>query len=330
MILALLLSAANAMTVNFTSPPLCNFTYSLNPTKNPLVLKGDKVFLCLYVTAGPQTVYSLTYQVPVDTYSMLQMTGSYAKMGVPTDTGAAGGFYLWTATPVWSYSLGVTTTTPLPSDATQTFYTSTAVTSTAAWPAYCDTSASNAYDPTTTTKTPPLTTLSTKTQTYHSTLSSCPWLVMTDSYAGSVLSLVIKVFYGTIVSLTWDNSCYTCSSNSPECIRGYSNLMFNQLSSTITTVVTDQTSSIHGSGICGQQHTNCTSTTTAGYNKSACDIKVLVTWSGTDRNGNQLTTSGIRLSQFAGASLSSLYESVSYSFSPPSPTSSSGSTVDVR
>ena len=52
---------------------------------------------------------------------------------------------------------------------------------------------------------------------------------------------------------------------------------------------------------------------TTGIN---CDFRILLTWQGTDAKGKRLTSSTLRLTQFSGQSVGSMWDSVANSFDP--------------
>lgn len=53
---------------------------------------------------------------------------------------------------------------------------------------------------------------------------------------------------------------------------------------------------------------------TSGVVSSECDLKVYVTYRGTDNSGNELTSDNLRLSNFRKYSVYSLYNSAKNSF----------------
>lgn len=145
-------------------------------------------------------------------------------------------------------------------------------------------------------------------------------MLNSDLYTIPILSLVVNVDQGNVTSLAWDNQCMTCSSNSPQCLRGYKGMKLEGLGAAMQ-ILPDDTSGEYLTGGCGTERTLCVAATTTGTTTTTsniCDPKILVTFSGTDRNGRQLTTAGLRISQFAGLAINSLWQSVKYSFVPPS------------
>ena len=57
-------------------------------------------------------------------------------------------------------------------------------------------------------------------------------------------------------------------------------------------------------GSCGKSYVKCNDP------NNPCDLHILVTWAGTDKNGNHLTTAGRRLSKFGGSTINSMYETM--------------------
>ena len=284
--------------LQYDSPPLCNYTSSVPRESKLTTLQiGDKVFVCIFLSTGLSSIASMAFKIPVDTYAMLQMTNSHAVAGTPSSSGPENAYYVWASAARHSAPFDIT------GDAksiVHTFANSQASNPSAAWPASCDSA----------------TTLPISNTTYPtiSALSSCPFIYADEEYTATLLSLVINMESGVIVSIVWDNDCFTCASNSPECLKGYGSLVLQEQTAQLDYLIPDTTSELKLDGSCGTLHTECKAVSTSA---SSCDLKVLVTWSGTDKFGRQLSTAGIRLSQFAGMSLSSLWDSVVYSFVPP-------------
>lgn len=121
--------------------------------------------------------------------------------------------------------------------------------------------------------------------------STCPQVYVNSNMMAQILSLVVNMQGGTINSFAWDNSCAGCGPSS--CM--YSSSSFN---------LTDRTegSDFFSEGTCGQGRDSCSS------NSLACDLKVFLTWAGTDKNNQHLVSAGMRLSKLTGYALSSIYD----------------------
>jgi hypothetical protein len=284
-------------------------------------------------------MYSITFQIPLDSYSSLQLTGAYQRLGLPASPGIEHGHYMWAATP--RHRAGtievIDTSTMIKS-----FYHSRLANPLVAWTDQCGidqaiyvsdttttttttttspetTSAPDASSGSTTTLAPttePTTTTTTPAPYTKEVISSCPFMFMTDTHSLPILSLVINVDQGNVTSLVWDNQCMTCASNSPECLKGYQAMDIVVETTTVYSMAPIPDGGEYLTGGCGSLHASCVFNAGSTI-ENVCDPKVLVTFAGTDRNGRQLSTAGLRISQFAGLSISSLWDSVVYSFTPP-------------
>jgi len=105
-------------------------------------------------------------------------------------------------------------------------------------------------------------------------------------------NLVINIDSGNIISLVIDNVCNGCDSGN--CILSKATL--------------DATLTPTGAEI---SQSNACSIATADASESQSNFKVFVTWAGTDTNGNYCKTAGLRMSQFAGSSISEMWRWVS-------------------
>jgi len=124
---------------------------------------------------------------------------------------------------------------------------------------------------------------------------SCPQIYASGSHIAQLLSLVVNVRDGVIHSFAWDNSCDAC---------GPQRCMNSALSVDNTTMLPGEKRG--SSGTCGSSHVQCADP------QVSCDLQILVTWAGTDKDGRHLQSAGRRLSQFGGNTMSSLYETMDY------------------
>jgi hypothetical protein len=299
------LTRTAAFALDYTKPPQCNFGSSILPLTSPFVAINEKIFLCIFMMSGPLTMHSLTFQIPVDSYSSLQLTHAVQRLGVPTSQSNDDGFYVWASTP---RKLLTEINPPVVTSNVKSFANSKAANPLAAWPKVCGDVAPSVDN---------LPVINTTPMEYRTdVISSCPFMFMTDTYVLPILSLVVNMVQGDITSLAWDNECMTCSSNAPECLKGYQSLKLELITPSLIHLLPDASSGLYFNGGCAAQRDTCT-VSSSNPNANSCDPKVLVTFSGTDRNGRQLSTAGLRLSQFAGFSIRSLWDSVVYSFVPP-------------
>jgi len=125
-------------------------------------------------------------------------------------------------------------------------------------------------------------------------LASCPQIYASSAHVAPLLSLVVNLRNGVVSSFAWDNGCAGCGPDA--CM--YSNKFLNLSTDSYGGGTFEQ-------GTCGQGYPSC------GWQ---CDLKILVTWAGTDKNGRHAISAGTRLSKFSGYSLSSLYERMSKNY----------------
>lgn len=128
--------------------------------------------------------------------------------------------------------------------------------------------------------------------------ASCPQVYATPTHVAQPLSLVVNLRDGMISSFAWDNGCAGC---------GESSCMKSQKRLHASTGKVDGGAFSQGS--CGAGFAGCA---VAGL---ACDLKVFVTWAGTDKHGRYAHSAGMRLSKFTGHTLSSLYQKMSEKYS---------------
>lgn len=130
-----------------------------------------------------------------------------------------------------------------------------------------------------------------------SSVASCPQVYADSNNLAQMLSLVVNMQNGLVSSFAWDNNCMGCGSSSCMYSRSGFNLTSRQ-------AIGDTFSE----GTCGQSRDNCMS------NSLSCDLKIFVTWAGTDMQNQHLVSAGLRLSQFTGYTLTSLYDSMNQDY----------------
>ncbi|ETV94841.1 hypothetical protein H310_11507 [Aphanomyces invadans] len=102
-----------------------------------------------------------------------------------------------------------------------------------------------------------------------------------------ILTAVVSVKQGEVQGISWDDGCYLCDMASCD-----PNLY------SMPTIPLYSTAFGDGS-TCYKDHAECTNTT------GLCDLSVYVGWTGTDANGNYLSSAGMRISQFQKYSVNS-------------------------
>lgn len=129
-------------------------------------------------------------------------------------------------------------------------------------------------------------------------------------YTIPLYTVIINVADGQVASITWDDGCFFCASNGGDCIP-------NALDVNTSSPITDS-EEFRG---CRQPSDYCypasTVTTNASIDtnvtetlpQSPCDLKVFVVWTGTDKNGQYMTSAGKRFSRFRQYATASAYQS---------------------
>jgi len=155
---------------------------------------------------------------------------------------------------------------------------------------------------------------------------SCPQLYMTRDHVVPLASLVAIMNNGVLENLVWDNECQTCPTMSDSCIAGHLSLTLVNATSTQQYLTENPRSKVTDNSICSVTFGQCLPTNSTGIN---CDLRVLLTWYGTDANGKRLTSSSLRLTQFSGSSVGSMWDSVANSFNPSEEVNANNS-ISVR
>jgi len=120
---------------------------------------------------------------------------------------------------------------------------------------------------------------------------SCPQVFTTGSHVAQVLNLVINLKNGHLSSFAWDNGCAACSPSS--CIQSSKSLSLPSFK---------EGPAFFSVGACGEDLPKC-----PPDDENSCDMKVFVSWAGTDKDGRNLVSAGTRLSKFTGPTLKSVY-----------------------
>lgn len=130
-----------------------------------------------------------------------------------------------------------------------------------------------------------------------------------------VYTVIIELERGKVRNIGWDDGCFFCAENTAECA-------LNGIDMNRTTQVQDNTArtcrktnaecypqgltSTTGDG--GTNSTTNSSSTAGALRDSGCDLKLFVTWSGTDRNGQFLRSSGKRFSRYRAFGVATMYQ----------------------
>lgn len=132
-----------------------------------------------------------------------------------------------------------------------------------------------------------------------------------------VYTVIISMSSGVINFITFDDGCIFCATNGADCL-------LTALNSTSSTVLADSTFTAcrQASSSCytGSVTSNSSSTNSSGSTNSSsrgsvtipsssCDLRLFVVWSGTDRNGQFLSSINRRFSRFRQFGTSTLQQS---------------------
>lgn len=149
-------------------------------------------------------------------------------------------------------------------------------------------------------------------------------------------TVIIDLVNGVPSSIAWDDGCFFCAANTPTC--GFT--AFDANSSVCSTVEDEQYRScsspetqcypnyqgtVNASSAVNTTYVNLTAVaanvlpgpvapnTTAAPNSTVvdtgCDLKVFITWTGTDRNGAYMTSANKRFSRFRAFAVATAFQS---------------------
>lgn len=121
--------------------------------------------------------------------------------------------------------------------------------------------------------------------------ATCPQIYAGSGMRAEYLNLVISLQYGVITNLAWDNSCIGCGPS--YCLTSAKSL---------NTTSWEESFEKFSDGACGIALSSCSASSVT------CDLKVFVSWVGTDGDGRALRSGSLRLSRLGGSTLASLYD----------------------
>lgn len=125
---------------------------------------------------------------------------------------------------------------------------------------------------------------------------SCPQIYASGSHVAKVLNLVINLQDGHVSSFAWDNGCSACAPSS---------CMLSSKTLDVMSQPRRQAGGHFNTGACGEDVPKC-----PPGDQNECDMKVFVTWAGTDKDGRNLKSAGLRMSKFTGATLNSVFNTM--------------------
>nr|CCA20136.1 conserved unknown protein putative [Albugo laibachii Nc14] len=110
------------------------------------------------------------------------------------------------------------------------------------------------------------------------------------------LTAIISVKQGLVQGVTWDDGCFFCSRDA--CLPN----LYSSITNTSLQLPHQGFSCYTNTSICNDT-------------VSACDLTIYIGWTGTDKDGNYLSSAGLRMSQFQKFSFASYYSSIKTSLS---------------
>lgn len=125
-------------------------------------------------------------------------------------------------------------------------------------------------------------------------------------YTVPTYTVIIKLDQGKVTDIGWDDGCFFCAENTDECMH-----------TGLDTNYTAEIPSVDFRG-CRKSHTECYPDTMPVANstdanvtlaQTGCDLKVFVTWTGTDKNGQFLRSASKRFSRYRQFGIATLYQS---------------------
>ena len=125
------------------------------------------------------------------------------------------------------------------------------------------------------------------------------------------MTAIISLNQGVVDGITWDDGCFFCASNGASCAAGGLNadtMLPIDPGSGIVSCFTDY-ATCYSSGSTATATPSPSPGNTTAAPASPCDLQVFVVWSGTDSNGNYLTSQNKRFSRFRQFSTASLVQS---------------------
>lgn len=126
-------------------------------------------------------------------------------------------------------------------------------------------------------------------------------------------TVIIKMDTGVVTDIGWDDGCFFCAENTDEC-------MHNSFSVNSSTEISDDTyrGCRKATDECYPETftnaaTNSTNSSSSSTNvtltTSDCDLKIFVTWTGTDKNGQYLRSASKRFSRYRAFGIATAYQS---------------------
>lgn len=113
-----------------------------------------------------------------------------------------------------------------------------------------------------------------------------------SGFAVPVYTAILHVNRGELEGITWDDGCFFCDGGGAECVE----TSYNEDRSQITT------GDLAGKN-CKVADAECAA------NPADCALKLYIVWTGTDSNGEFLTSAGVRFSRFKQYDTGKLYNS---------------------
>ena len=118
----------------------------------------------------------------------------------------------------------------------------------------------------------------------------------------SVLNLIIQLDGGAISGYIWDTGCLGCESSSTSVCLNSASFSWKDGANTFT-----------------KSDSYCAVNACSDSNLSLCDLKLFVSWVGTDSNNKYMESAAYRISNFKQQNIEQIYQSMANMTSPTKP-----------
>lgn len=158
-------------------------------------------------------------------------------------------------------------------------------------------------------------------------LKKSPARPLIDADTIPMYTAIIQLVQGKVSSITWDDGCFFCASNGPDCIHSTFNTNSSSaladdsqvacrstydtcypFGSTSTAAAVSPGASPSPSSTPSATPSVQTATSKTNSTADPCDLKVYVVWTGTDSTGAYLKSAGRRFSRYRQFGAASLFQ----------------------
>lgn len=266
------LAALTAATLLAPAAADFNYTSCSASGSSSAVAKGDSTYLCLHLNGAVSTLFT----PKVDEFDAISLTGS--NYALPNGTGYVQEGYGWVdGLKDANLTCGAGNVDPV-------FYITLDVTFQGV-----SSGAARIY----------------KKVKYH----SCDRSNSSDVDTIPIYTVIIGLDNGVASYIAWDDGCFFCASNGADCLpNAIDTSTWGTYSDGSLVSCRQDSTTCYSSSVTTSTTTNDTSAT-ADIFSSSCDLKVFVTWTGTDKTGAYLSSSGKRFSRYRQYGTASTYQS---------------------